>query len=469
MTSKSENKNDMNLFSGLSKRPKIAIYDASIHLAKRLLHSKYLVDMDQQSYALNPIPYESGGLSCIQYNESEDINHNSGEITILHNKSLLNGLAKYPYRSKYVLFKISPLSIYFYIGLLGLGRRYYIGMVQNNSRLGIVGVKTLTSNIFDAYLIIKNPNSKYVNNFSIDKNIGYGGFLEYLNSTGKQYSVVRFFEKLPNGYRKGGDLDVMVEDDLIDIAADYLSENPGSEMVDMYSVSGPSNAARTPYYTPYLARKILNESVIFNGFSVPTSQNYLNSFIYHCLYHKGLSSGIPTIYKELKISASPDNDYLEKIKHLSLAEGVDTGGSLEELDSYMKGVGWRPHVDTLDLLSTNNKWLLRHLKAEVLIDELTIIICVLKEGFFDNDNLSSFIQSVKQKGFEVLDKEMLRDGREVIAFDHLRGGNWSLTNESKYSPSAVLVLCDSSIDGYLVRKFNLDYNPKHRKRALRIK
>ena len=61
-------------------------------------------------------------------------------------------------------------------------------------------------------------------------------------------------------------MDILVDDDLFNKATAYLSENPGEDMVDMYSVTGPSNTAKIPYYTPYLAKKILANSRIYNGY-----------------------------------------------------------------------------------------------------------------------------------------------------------------------------------------------------------
>ena len=94
-----------------------------------------------------------------------------------------------------------------------------------------------------------------------------------------------------------------------------------------------------------------------------------------------MSSGIPTRYNDLKISNSPDNDYLLKIKELSKPFNIDVGSTLEELDEYMKDVGWRPHLDTLDLLSSNNRWLSKHVKSTNLGKELCLVACVLKRIF----------------------------------------------------------------------------------------
>ena len=268
------------MFDKLSKNPSLVVFDASSKLLKRLKMSKEFESFKFHPYSLNP--KKNNDIDVIKYHESEEVNQNSGEITALHKRSLLNGLAKYPYRSKYVLFKLSFFNIYFYLGLIGMLRRYIIGLAQENNRLHIIGIKTFTKNILDYYVVIKNPNSKFTNHFSISSEINYRGFLDYLNNSGKKYAVIRFFEKLPNRYRVGGDLDVLVEDELFDKTSNFLSENSGPEMIDMYSVTGPSNAQKIPYYTPYLAKKILNETVTHNGYSVPNPKHYLNSFIYHC-------------------------------------------------------------------------------------------------------------------------------------------------------------------------------------------
>jgi len=455
------------MFKNLSKNPSLVVFDASPRLASELTKS---FEFDKFKFHLYSLKLKkSKKVNFIQYSQSEEVNQNSGEITALHNKSLLNGLAKYPYRSKYVLFKLSPFNVYFYLGLAGMFRRYIIGLLQDNNRLDILGIKTFTKSPLDLYLVIKNPNSKFTNHFSISTEINYRGFLDYLNKIGKKYTVIRFFENLPERFREGGDLDVLVEDDVFDTACDFLSNNSGPEMVDMYSVTGPSNAAKIPYYTPYLAKKILDESVLHNGYSVPNPEHYLNSFIYHCLYHKGLSSGIETRYKDLNVLKSPDNDYLLKIHELSEALNVEVGSTLEELDLYMKSVGWRPHLDTLDLLSSNNKWLYKHTKSTNLGKELCLIACVLKIGFFEHNKIENFEKKLELLNLKILNKEVLKEERLLTAYNHLRGGNWSATNEEQYSPGAVYLLVDESRDGFLVRKNNLNYNPRSKKMALRKK
>ena len=350
---------------------------------------------------------------------------------------------------------------------MGILRRLLIGKKDPNAKITFLGVFNFGLLIPQLFILFQNPNAKVTNHYSINSEIGYKGFLDRLNSTNKKYVVLRFFENLPNGNRIGGDLDVLVEDSLQEYASEFLTQNPGTEMVDMYSVSGPSNAARIPYHTPFLSRQILDNAKTFRGYKVPNDKDYLNSFIYHCLYHKGLSSGIPSCYENLTISSSPDNDYLKKIKELGSNIGVDLGDTLEELDNYMESVGWKPHADTLDLLASSNKWIEQHLKSLKLAEEITLTVCVLKSGFHKHHSIDDFKNSLASVGFEVIHHEHLVGNRATLAYDHLRGGNWSASGSKEFSPSDIFIIFDKTKDGLLVRKFAIDYDPRSKKEALR--
>ena len=93
------------------------------------------------------------------------------------------------------------------------------------------------------------------------KKIGVQGFIEFLNLKIKDY-VIRFFEKLPNLNREGGDLDIVVSDEKWGLLKEFLFNNPGKILIDMYGVSKPSNGVMLPYYPPKIAKQIINNSVI---------------------------------------------------------------------------------------------------------------------------------------------------------------------------------------------------------------
>lgn len=448
--------------SNLSAIPSCMVFDAS-----RRIKSKIEANNFFEGFKFQFMKKDYVGSDFRSYSGSDELTQGCGELTVLCDRALLHGVAKYPYRSKYVMLHLSLFNIYFYLGIVGILRRLLIGKNNPNARLKYSGLIRTGKFMPSFFILFTNPNANTTYHYSVNSQIGYEGFLDFLNSLGKSYVVLRFFENLPQGGRVGGDLDILVDDDLESQASEFLMSNPGTEMVDMYSVSGPSDAARIPYYTPFLSRKILADAVTYNGYKVPNDVDYLNSFIYHCLYHKGLSSGIPTSYSDLSISKSPDNDYFAKIKELSDKVSVSVGDTLEELDEYMESCGWKPHDDTLELLSSSNKWISKCLSQKTLEREIALSICVLKSGFHDHHNIEEFKSSLEKFGFGVLLYDHLSESDKKLAYDHLRGGNWSSSNAAEYSPSDIFVLFDKSKDGVLIRSRNISYDPRYKKVALR--
>lgn len=453
----------MKNYTNLSSNPACIVFDASSRLRKTIDDNKSLLHASKKYLSFSRASVSPDTYSC-----SDEVAQGCGEITILAGRSLRNLIARYPYRSRYVLFHADFLSPYFYVSVFGFLRRYFLGLKNHNSRIRIYDVYLgRRFNPFSLFVVLKNPNATVTSHYSVNQEIGYAGFLDYLNRTGKKYVVLRFFEKLPEENRKGGDLDLLVEDDLESTAASFLTKNPGTKMVDMYSVHSPANAARIPYHTPFLSQKILDEYAIYNGYRVPSQINYLHSFIYHCLYHKGLSSGIPTKYTSLSTSPDPDNDYLSKIYSIARPLGIQPGSTLEELDEYMASVGWKPHTDTLDLLSSANKWLSVHNHMLPRAEEVTLTICVLKAGFFSHHGLPQFRSALSDAGFHILSEEALVGERLKLAANHLRGGNWSATNSPIFLPQHIFVLYDSSTNGLYCRKYGGIYDPRSKKERLR--
>lgn len=453
----------MKNYCNLSSIPACIVFDASPRLRQVIDDNKSLSHTSKKY-----LSFSTSHFSAYTYSSSDEVAQGCGEITILAGRSLRNLIARYPYRSRYVVFHADFLSPYLFLAVLGFLRRYFLGLKNPNSRIRVYDIYLAKLfNPFSLFVVLKNPNATVTSHYSINQEIGYSGFLDYLNETGKKYVVLRFFEKLPEENRKGGDLDLLVEDDLEGVAACFLAKNPGTKMVDMYSVHSPANAARIPYHTPFLSQKILDEAIIYNGYKVPSHINYLHSFIYHCLYHKGLSSGIPTKYTNLSPCLDPDNDYLSKIYSIAGPLGIQPGSTLEELDEYMGSVGWKPHADTLDLLSSANKWLAVHNYMLPRAQEVTLTICVLKVGFFSHHGLPQFRSALNDCGLHILSEEGLSCERLKLAANHLRGGNWSATNSPTFLPQHIFVLFDSSINGLYCRKYGGKYDPRDKKERLR--
>ena len=377
------------------------------------------------------------------YESLEEISRLAGEVCFLSGRSLRSLLAKYPYRAQYVACEIT-INPNWIFGIPGLIRRLNIGSKRRNSKILCKGIVATEKNNRKRYwLLIQNANAIVPTHFSLDENIGIEGLLDFLNREKINYVVLRFFEKLPQKYRPGGDLDILVDDDQWNTVKDFLLTNPGREMVDMYGVSTPASGARLPYYPPYLARRILDNKIQGPGGAfVPCPMDYLNSLIYHCLYHKGLSSGIKTNFKYLTPSPNPDNDYAEIIRKLLKGQNLDIEVGLEELHAYMSEVGWLPHLDTLRFIAMTNEWLENLLKKTTVESDIGLNVCVAKRGLVKKNEFNKLCESFQAKGFHIIKREVFSDERADLAYKFLRGGNWSTNKEGDYLPAAGLVLLD---------------------------
>ena len=81
---------------------------------------------------------------------SEDVTH--GPVSCLSiGRCLANGLAKYPYRSRFVLFAVQPFNLFFYLGLIGLLRRFLMGIKDPNAQIKFLGVNAVGKGLNRSY------------------------------------------------------------------------------------------------------------------------------------------------------------------------------------------------------------------------------------------------------------------------------------------------------------------------------
>lgn len=355
-----------------------------------------------------------------------DISRNSGDICFLDDNAVNVMISSYPYRARYVCLRLK-INFYLPIAFVGLIRRLFIGAKRLNSNVEIYNILKIKSNKKNTYwLVIKNTNAMVPTQFSLSQEIGIKGLISFLNSNCDKYLVLRFFEKLPLIHREGGDLDIMVSDSSWERTVNFFNKNPGEILVDMYGVTTPASGAMLPYYPPSLSYEMLENYIIGPGRArIPNDLNYLNSFIYHCIYHKGFSSGLISNQFESDYKITPDNDYQNHILKLSKKANIELPGlTLEDLDSYMMSQNWRPHLDTLSFIANTNSWLKKHLKSLILEDEIGLSVLILKQKAVDRDLIDSIFDEIINNGFMILDYKIFNPKEKEIVFNSLRGGNW---------------------------------------------
>ena len=391
-----------------------------------------------------------------------DISRLCGDVCFLEKKAMRCLTIGYPYRAKYVLFRPS-FSFSFLISIPGFLRRLYVSAKRLNSKIFYLGVyKLKSSNSYSYWIVLKNTNSMVPTQFTLDEKIGISGLIKFLNSKIKDYVIVRFFEKLPNLHREGGDIDMIVSDDKWNILKDYLFDNPGTILIDMYGVSKPSNGVMLPYYPPKIARQILKNSVIGpGGAKVPNNEDYLHSFIYHCVYHKGYTSGIKSVRENYKTRVPPDNDYTAHIYKLAKLNSVHFDQiNLEMLDEYMESKAWRPQTDTLSFIGLINPWLKKHIEESIMQEEIGLSVVILKKKFSSLYEINDIRQLIIKEDFLILDEFELVNDKLNKAIDVLRGGNWlsAVGGDAEYLPWYFMIIKDNTSRYKLLKYFNIKTN-----------
>ena len=391
-----------------------------------------------------------------------DISRLCGDVCFLEKKALRCLTIGYPYRAQYVLFR-PTLTFSFLISIPGLIRRLYVSAKRLNSKITLLGrYRMNTEDGKIDWIVLKNSNSMVPTQFTLDEKIGIKGFIEFLNNEIKDYVIIRFFEKLPNLYREGGDLDIVVSDEKWELLKEFLFENPGKILVDMYGVSMPSNGVMLPYYPPKISRQIIKNSVYGpSGAKVPNNKDYLLSFVYHCVYHKGYTSGIKSVKENYKTRVKPDNNYTEHIvKLFNINQIKHESISLEMLDSFMKKEGWRPQSDTLSFIGLINPWLQNHISTEIKENEIGISVLILKKKFFEYNSILELNKLIISNNFLILKEFALKGNALQKSIDTLRGGNWlsAVKGDIDYLPSYFMIIKDNTSTFKLLNYFGIKTN-----------
>lgn len=367
-----------------------------------------------------------------------DVSINNADLIFLDNYATKILMVGYPSNIPHILVAIDRPRYWIWI-LLGLLRRVLKKQVKI---LNFIKLKHGNNSRY--WLLIKTESKNFsYHNYSLSKKIGIKGFINFLNKKKIHYVLLRSFERLPHNPLKNGDFDFLISDKHFSYVKEFLKNNNGEIGIDLWSVSAPTYNGIT-YYKPNLAQKILNNfEVGLIKAKIPNKKDYLNSFIYHCLYHKGVNSGISSTNKEIETIKIPNNKYLKKIKQLSRELKVNTGSTMEELDNYLASQGWRPKVDTLSKIAIYNEWVKKSFikKNEELFP---FSIFILRHSAIKNRIYEKIKKYIIENKFQIIQSKILPPNIKTNAKNNLRGGSWKdhnfLENTKNFEPSVAIVI-----------------------------
>ena len=375
------------------------------------------------------------------YKDVSEINLNATDVCFLDGEAVRSLFVKFPLRSKYVLVRLG-LHKGWILGLPGLLRRIIKKQVKIDGVARFeAGAKT------QRWLVLKLPNFDLRFGLSLSKDVGSRGLFDYLRKEKVDYVVLRFFEKLPNLYRDGGDLDILVSDSGFDRMADFLEEHPGQIKIDAWPVSGLRYRRGMTYYPPPLARKILESAVDGPaGSRIPAPKEFFLSFAYHALYHKGEEAGVPSSIPGVKFDKHPKNDYVGILKNAARKLGINIDINMEALDNYLYREGWRPLVDTMAKISVHNRWALKRFFSKRSVKELGLGVFILRGRALQLNLSDSIVAAIKKEGFLIVKRKRFNEQEQKRASRFLRGGDWLdgyVTGEKElFFPKEAVVVMD---------------------------
>jgi len=389
------------------------------------------------------VPREKVGEdSALRIDTLGEVREEHADVYFLDRSAVKVLFVDFPPSARYVLVRMVPRFSWI-IGVPGLIRRALIGLVR------IEGVIDLPSEgKTQQWLVLKHQLRQSLHTrMSLSESVGIERFLAHIRAEKIRYVVLRFYEKLPQLFRDGGDLDILVADEDEVRLKEYLQSHPGSIGIDVWTPSRSSHNSIT-YYPPPLARKIIESAVDGPACSrIPSPREAFLSLAYHALYHKGFFAGVPSEKFPNEVNPHPQNDYAACISRLATENGIDVAITMEALDEYLHSEGWRPKLDTLAKIAPRNAWVWKYFFASAPVNEVGLGVIILKQKALQSGLAEDIMTAVtSHAGFTLIRKKIFNEEEVAYVREHLRGGVWNDTNNVRdYLPAIALVVLDTTV------------------------
>jgi len=137
--------------------------------------------------------------------------------------------------------------------------------------------------------------------------------------------------------------------------------------------------------------------------------------------------------------------------------------SIEDLKSainLLDSRNYRISYETLNgIVSKYNSLIDIYTKEKNLnVHEIGLTAMVLKNGFFEHQNLNNIEKLIKFNGFRILHIEKLENKKFDIVNGLFRGGIWRQDGNDSHLPHTLIILIDDSIESAYLRKLIPSYN-----------
>jgi hypothetical protein len=288
------------------------------------------------------------------------------------------------------------------------------------------------------FLLILKKNTHTQNEYKTRRYIPFNfsrvDFLKYLKKEEYNSVLLRWFDDVENLGGLEEDLDILIDDNDISRFNNLCNSNIGIYPIDVYSVSGLSGSDFNglPYFTKNLSLEILNNKILSKeGFYIPNSIDYLNSIVYHALYHKGVKSSIP--FNSKSYAKEGDHNYKEIIlKALTNNNMAIPEVDMNNLYKYLNKFSYNPSYDLLvkysQLKKGQDPWLNSLIQFEHDRINKTypfiegICVFLIREKAFTTFFKIEIEKCLNKFGFEIVKEGEIENIANIAP--NLRGGNW---------------------------------------------
>ena len=301
--------------------------------------------------------------------------------------------------------------------------------------------------------------------YYLKQNIEPRQFFEFINKS-TTYVVLRWAETFPDHWKEGNDLDILVKDSDIDKILKYCTKEKSAYAIDIYSDGYRRGFiySNSPYLPSKICSRLFKSRRIANGLVyVPGSREYVLTFFFHLLIHKGEKSGLGLDHFLIKPTEFRTRYLQEAIRlnrevYTCFPTDMDgyTSFSASSIYSCLSNHDWLPNLSMIRHFALSNRLLreLLMLKAQIctenfLTDAVTFII---RQRALTLGLIPRIEETIRQSGFQIVDSSEIHPAMIQNATSEIRSGNWEQNDrflrKSGGTPRHVIVC--------------LDYNPVYK-------
>ncbi len=250
-------------------------------------------------------------------------------------------------------------------------------------------------------------------------------FFIRLNQLGIRYSLLRWFEELPN-WPTGEDIDLVVKDEDFKKLSSEFQHFPKTQAFDLYSVTAKSSWDNLPYYPPHIAHKIIENRVPYKKtYFIPSKEHHFLSFLYHVVYHKGENSGLPFSNNEGVANKKPEHDYHKILEDWEAPSDFSKSDiTFLYLHKYLEQKGWSPGLDTLRKRAEHRKWVQKLLPIQPKNNGELVVFFIRERTILRDRNILETFFKRRYFLFSEIERICLNEEERERAKAFVRGGEW---------------------------------------------